>query len=63
MTDIEILDNYRECHVMAQELGMKLEIVHDNFRLYKGEEELIRKMKLTTILAYLQGYKEAISNS
>lgn len=60
MTDIEVLKRYRECHTLAQNMGLTLEIEDSMFKLYRigCHKEVMAKMKLTTLTAYLQGYKD-----
>lgn len=56
MTDVEVLKLYRECHMMAQDLGLVLDIKDDHFKVYKDGSEITARMKLTTLSAYLEGY-------
>lgn len=58
MTDIEVLECYRKCHILAQNLGLTLDIKDDMFKLYKDGREIMAKMKLTTLASYLEGYKD-----
>lgn len=57
MTDFELLTLYRECHVRAQELGLRIDIGRDNIHVIKDNETLISKMKITQIDMFLEGYK------
>lgn len=61
MTDFEILEIFRTCHIEASNLGLVIEMDNNQFQVKKDGEILISKMKINQIENFIKGYKCAFT--